>query len=349
MDAFLEMCKKTRRESARFLPGTVTCVHGKSGIGKTRFVTHECAGGVHLDHTVLRGKQSTLDFFERLRYTTSPVIIDNWESVYDLVGVREIKGPISNGALVIVALTPVELTANTIMYQMPVMTLDELAALAPGDPRSKELAEACRGDVRSFLRSLAYTSDAPDTFKTSREIAVDLITTPTPSDYLTQTLHEHGYVWSVVQENYVDTKGISIETCAQITDSFSLADMYDQHIYSDGSWDSLMPYFILAGCVEPCFLMKQKLSTSRLRSGALWTKFQNACMRSKRIQETRLAHDALVVIRMYIQQGVLGLLDDYKLNASAIDVLNHIVLGQKLKPKTVETAKKYVRARDAIT
>ena len=132
-----------------------------------------------------------------------------------------------------------------------------------------------------------------------------------------------------------------------MADAFSLADIYDTRIYADGSWDALMPYFILTGCVEPCFLMRQKLGTARLRSGSLWTKFQNMCMRSKRIQETRLGHDVLHVIRMYIERGQLELLDYYRLNASAIDVLNHIVIGQKLKPKVVETAKKHVRARDA--
>jgi hypothetical protein len=41
------------------------------------------------------------------------------------------------------------------------------------------------------------------------------------------------------------------------------------------------------------------------------------------------------------------LLDEYKLDAASIDVMNHIVIGQKLKPKAVEQAKKHVRARDS--
>lgn len=335
------------QQSAHFLPGTVTCVYGRPGIGKTHFVTHELGSHVHVDHQVLKGKQSTLDFFERLKYTSSPVVIDNWESVNDLIGIREIKGPVSKGPLVIIAHSPIELTDDTIMYEMPVMKPDAIAALAPNHPNALQLAHTCKGDVRTFLRSLTHESDVPDTFKTPREIVTDLLTSKTPSEYLTRTLHEHGYVWAMIQENYVDTKGLTMETCADIAEVFSVADLYDQKIYAEGAWDALMPYFVLSGCVEPCVMMKQKLSVARLRSGALWTKFQNMCMRSKRIQETRLSHDALCILRMYIERGEFELLDYYKLNASAIDAMNHIIIGQKLKPKLVENAKKHVRARDA--
>lgn len=347
MDAFLQRHKKTVPQSTHFLPGTVTCVYGRPGIGKTHFVTRELGSYVHLDHQILKGKQSTLDFFERLKYTSSPVIIDNWESVSDLIGIREIKGPVSKGPLVVVAHTPVELTDGTILYEMPIMKPEAIAGLAPEHPDALELAHACKGDVRAFLRSLKHTSDRPDTFKTPREIVTDLLTSKVPSEYLTKTLHEHGYVWAMVQENYVDTKGLTMDTCATIAESFSLADVYDQKIYSDGMWDNLMSYFVLTGCVTPCALMNQKLSTSRLRSGAMWTKFQNMRMRAKRIQETRLGHDALSILRLYVEQGEFDLLDHYKLNASAIDAMNHIVIGQKLKPRLVENAKKHVRARDA--
>ena len=228
----------------------MTCVYGKPGIGKTHFITQEFGTCIQLDHNVLKGKQSTLDFFERLRYTASPVVIDNWESVSDLIGIREIKGPVSQGPLVVIAHTPVELTPETIMYPMPVMTPEQIEALAPNHPRAKELSVSCRGDVRFFLNGLKHVSDSLDAFKTPREIVEDILTTPRPSEYLSKTLHEHGYVWAMIQENYVDTKGITLETCARMADAFSLADMYDTRIYAEGSWDALMPYFILTGCVE---------------------------------------------------------------------------------------------------
>jgi len=70
-------------------------------------------------------------------------------------------------------------------------------------------------------------------------------------------------------------------------------------------------------------------------------------MRRKKIRETGLSHEELMTIRVYVEHGLYDILDVYSLDAAAIDVMNHIVIGQKLKPKAVEQAKKHVRARDA--
>ena len=350
MDAFLKRIgQKTpsAETQQQFQPGTVTCVYGRPGIGKTYMVERTLPGHVCVDHTILKSKQTTIDFFERLQYTNAPVIIDDWEGLSDLIGVREITGPISKGPLVIIAHTAVSLTPETILYEMPVMTPEQIEKIAPTHPHAKELAHACRGDVRAFVRSLTHASDAADAFKTPREIVTDLVTCAEPSHYLTTTLHEHGYVWNMIQENYVDAKGITLDTCADIAESMCLADAYDTKIYADGAWDTLMPYFVLHGCVLPCHLMDHKLNPVRMRSGAMWTKFQNACMRRKKIRETGLSHEELRTIRVYVEHGLYDILDVYSLDAAAIDVMNHIVIGQKLKPKAVEQAKKHVRARDA--
>ena len=348
MDAFLKRIQqKTSPEPSRlFAPGTVTCVHGRPGIGKTYMVEKELPGAVHVDHTILKSKNTTLDFFERLSYTDAPVIIDEWESIADLIGVREITGPVSKGPLVLIAHEAVKVTPTTILYEMPIMTPSDIEKLAPKHPNAKKLAEACRGDVRSFLRSLMYTSDTPDAFKTPRQIVTDLVTNTRPDYYLSHTLHEHGYVWSMIQENYVDAKGLTLDAASEIAENMSLADMYDTKIYADGAWDNLMPYFVLHGCVKPCQVMKQKLNDAKLRSGSLWTKFQNACMRRKKIGETRLGYYELLTIRKYVEHGQYELVDDYKLDTSAVDVMNHIIIGQKLKPKAVEQAKKHVRSRE---
>jgi hypothetical protein len=347
MDSFIhERCKKAtpKTHSNVFAPGTVTCVYGKPGIGKTFFVHKELPNHVAIDHTILKSKQGTIDFFERLRCTSSPVIVDNWESLVDLIGLREITGPISSGPLVLVSHTPVKLTPDTILYDMPVMTPDQLIALAPNHPRAQRLAHECQGDVRWFLQGLDYRSDARDVFKTPIELVEDLVTCPNPLKYLTETLHEYGYVASTVQENYTSAKGITIETCATLAESQSLADVYDDLMYRAGAWDTLMPYFLTAGCVVPATLLRRTLNPKHIRPGSTWSKFQNMCMRRKKIRETRLDADALRVIRTYVEHGHLELLREYKLTDAMVDVLNHIVVGHKLKPKLIEHAKKYVRS-----
>jgi hypothetical protein len=274
-----------------------------------------------------------------------PIVVDNWESVSDLIGVREIDGPVSHGPLVIIARLPIQLTAQTIMYPLAEMTPEQLIALAPtGHPRAHILAEKCRGDVRVYLQSLSFESDDSDIFETPREFVEKLLTDPNPVRFMGRTVHEHGYVWGMIQENYVDTKGLTLETCADLTDSLSLADMYDTKIYADGAWDTLMPYFIEAACIRPCALINTCLGLKRLRAGSMWTKYQNMCMRAKKISGTRLSHDALMTLRVYIEHEQYDVLRDYAyLDASVIDVLNHIVIGRKMKTRSVERAKTYIR------
>jgi hypothetical protein len=66
-------------------------------------------------------------------------------------------------------------------------------------------------------------------------------------------------------------------------------------------------------------------------------------MRRKKIKETRLDVDALRVLRAYAEHGQFELLKEYTFAEASVDTLNHVVIGQKLKPKLVESAKKYVR------
>jgi hypothetical protein len=350
MNSFIQTrCKKKQTSDAIsnvFLPGTITCVYGKPGTGKTQFVNKELPTHISLDHTILKSKQSTIDFFERLRHTETPVVIDNWESLTDLIGIREITEPISKGPLVIISHKPVQLTRDTILYEIPVWTTEQLTELfgQNASPYIYQLARECDGDIRFFLQSLEHTSDARDVFKTPVELVEDLLTTQDPMKYLSETLHEYGYIASAIQENYIHAKGITIDACASISESQSLADVYDDVMYRTGTWDNLISYFLTAGCVYPAILIDRKLTAKNIRPGSSWTKFQNICMRHKKVKETRLSVDALRVIRAYVEQGQLTLLSDYKLTDTMIDVFNHICIGNKLKPKLIDQAKKYVRA-----
>lgn len=338
MDAFLTS-RRTKNTSTVFAPGTITCVHGRTGIGKTYYVYKELPGAVSVDHEVLKSRQGTLDFIERLALTNAPVIIDNWESVSDLVGVREISGPLSLGPTVIISRDPVDIP-GIVLYAMPIMTVDQLVAL--GGEASRSLAETCRGDVRSFLTRLKYGSDDQDIFETPREFVEKLLTCRHPTDYLQKTVHEHGYTWAMIQENYIDTKGLTLDDAARLTESLSLASVYDTVIYRENAWDTLFPYFIMAACVTPCMIIGARLSTKKLRAGSIWTKFQNACMRAKKISSTGLSHESLSVVRVYVEHAQFQILKEYRLDPSAIDVLNHIGLT-KLRPRLVDQAKKFLR------
>mgnify|MGYP003349376930 CR=1 FL=1 len=84
--------------------GRAVCILGKSGIGKTWTVADTFQGHfIDLDADILKTKQKTVDFLERVRYSDLPVVIDEYESLSDLVGLWEIKEPPSQGQFIIIS------------------------------------------------------------------------------------------------------------------------------------------------------------------------------------------------------------------------------------------------------
>jgi hypothetical protein len=226
------------------------------------------------------------------------------------------------------------------MYPMPELTVEEIVKI--GGEGSEQLAIECRGDIRTFLNRLKYKTETPDVFETPREFVEIMLNHPRPVEFINRTVHEHGYTWAIIQENYTDAKGLTMEQFADVTDSFSLADIYDTKLYKDNSWDILFHYFILAACVYPCSIIHGRINTRRLRAGSMWTKFQNMCMRAKKITSTLLSRECLITLRTYVEHGHFEILKEYSLDPSAVDVMNH--LGRtKLRPKMIEQAKKFLR------
>jgi chromosomal replication initiation ATPase DnaA len=86
MDRFLKT-KERKTPSQNFAEADVICLWGPPGIGKTHLV--EQTGGIWLGEDTLRSKQNTLEFIGRVRSADRAVIIDDFESVADLVGLRE--------------------------------------------------------------------------------------------------------------------------------------------------------------------------------------------------------------------------------------------------------------------
>jgi len=336
MEKFLNI-QRVKKESTFFAPEKITCVYGKPGIGKTYFVNKILENYIQLDHEVLKSRQTTLDFFERLKYTNTPVVIDNWESICDLVGVREINSALSKGPTVIISHEPVDIQ-DVLLFPAPILSTEELTKIT-----GVENPQLDNGDLRSFLIRTIYKTDHKDIHESPLDLIKSMFKSEKPIEYLHRSIHEHGYTMGVIQENYVDAKKISIEECADISDSLGLADIYDTIIYRNGAWDTLMPYFIISGCVSPVVTINGRLDTKKLRPGSVWSKFQNICMRLKKIESTGLSRDCLTVIRKYIEHSDLSILKDYKMDPSAIDILNH--LGKpKLRPKLVEQAKKILRS-----
>jgi hypothetical protein len=151
----------------------------------------------------------------------------------------------------------------------------------------------------------------------------------------------------MIHENYVNSKGRP----EIIMDHLSQADLVETRMYA-GDWE-LFQYFNMLGCILPACEINHTLS-SNIRPGSTWTKYQNMCMRQKKINAIStkiprkpLCLDSLLLIRSYLEKGVVEPFLEYDLEPSDVDVLNHLSPLRKIKAKELSSIKKECAARRA--
>ena len=100
------------------------------------------------------------------------------------------------------------------------------------------------------------------------------------------------------------------------------------------------------GCVLPAVKIGHALRPP-LRPGSIWTKYQSACARAKRLEALaqrvpgkRLSMDEILLLHTYAQKGDVGVLKEHGLTTQDLDVLNHLSLYNKIKPKDLAALKK---------
>jgi len=341
MDRFIKKpAQKFTHEFTSF--GPAVCVLGKSGIGKTWTVHNTLDPCIELTADILNSKQSTLSFLEKIRGTDIPVILDEYETVQDLVGIREITGPPTNGLFVVVSQVPVKFDFEIHTYHFPVPDEETIRRIVP--EVSDEVLKKCKGDLRYVLQSLTFESDEKDEFQGAREFIESLVSRNSdvnPVRYIGHPVHEPGNVTAILHENYTDSR-----TCkpAEIMESLSEAMIFESEIYR-GNWD-LYPYYNFLGCIQPAVQIGHALKLP-LRPGSVWTKHQSACARAKRlealsqrVQGKRLTMDEILLLHTYAQKGDIDVLKEYELKSQDLDVMNHLSLNNKIKPKDLAALKK---------
>ena len=327
--------------------GPAVCVLGKSGIGKTWTVHKVLDPCIEITGDILKSKQDTVNFLERIRGTNMHVVIDDYESVCDFIGIREIIEPPTNGLFVVVSQIPVKFDFKIETYEFPVPTFQQIKEIVPD--ASDAVIRASHGDLRFVFRSLTGVPDTPDEFQSPKEFIMSLVDKKSkvnPANCIGCPLSEPGNMVSILHENYVDTARADADFLARIGEHLSDADVFDEKIYN-GHWE-LFPYYGLFGCILPAVEIRHRLG-SNLRPGSLWTKHQNMCMRAKRIHtvatrkpETKLSYDALCLVREYAYRQNIDVLRDYNIQPQDIDVLNYLSPYTKIKPKNVALLKKWL-------
>jgi hypothetical protein len=328
--------------------GPAVCVIGKSGIGKTWAVHKALDPCVELTADILKSKQDTIDFLNKINGTNIPVIIDEYECISDLVGIREIKKPPTNGLFVVISQIPVKFDFELAVYNFPVPDRATIKGMFPG--ASDDVIDKCAGDLRHVIQSLSFKSDDRNFFQTPREFLASIVSRRSdvnPMVYCGAPIQEPGNIAAVLHENYPDSKG----DMAKISEQLSFADVIETKVY-EGDW-SLLPYFNLWGCVMPAVEIKHTLS-NKLRPGSTWTKYQNACMRSKKLRDVvsrvprnTLCIDSLLLIRSEITKGDFDNFFHYGLTAGDLAIMNHLSPLHSLEAKTIASLKKQCAEKSA--
>lgn len=318
--------------------GKSVFVCGPTGSGKTFVVDSVLNSSNSIElHLEMFSKKHTL-FTE----TRAHMLIDGYEN--SMHAFKQLVDTISDGGRgsLVVTSTDVHMLPNFELIVIPRRTPDAIASLAPENPEAHRAALKCRGNIQNFFDYLAF-SDTKDVFKTSKEIVSDILCTPGSFDF-SQTIHEHGHVCDVIHGNYLSTKGCD---APNIMESISIADTYDVAMYR-GNWE-YMPYYIASGIATPKYHMGSAIHPDTLKPGSAWTKYGNHKMRQQKLKNIQCHHSTLLgieelaVIRQYAAAGNLEPLAEYKLAPSDFDVMNHLALGNKMKPNEVMRVKKKMR------
>jgi len=344
MDRYLP--KPVQKNTHEFTTlGPTVCILGKTGTGKTWLVHHELERFLEITPDILRSKQDTIEFLTKIENSELPVVLDEYECVSDLIGMREITKPPTTGLFIIVSQVPVKFDFEINVYNMPVKTSEEIKNIFP--KADATIIATCAGDLRVVAQSLEFKSDLCDDFQGPRDFLISLVSknsTVNPIHYIGHPVQEPGNIASILHENYPDSKGDH----ATIIDMLSQADIIESRVYA-GDWE-LLHYFNLWGCILPSIEIDHTLG-AKLRPGSTWTKYQNSCMRAKRIDAMsnrkpgkNLVHDELLVLREYAERENIEILKEYKLQPQDIDVLNHLSPFRKIKAKTVGYLKKCLAA-----
>jgi len=284
MDRFLKT-QNVKKPVQDFASSEVICIWGPGGIGKTWLA--EQTGGVHLTEEVLRSKQSTLEFKERMRTSNEAVIIDDFEAVKDLIGIRELSGSPSRGQMFITSRTPIKLAFPVLNHEYPVPTIEKIIKIIKflkpciDEIKVRKVAERANGSVRYVLNELDFQSDQRDFFQGPRtDLEVLFCNGAKGNKPKLEGIHEHGFMWAVVQENYPDGN-IDFDDIANIASDMTDVDIIDARMYSEQSWN-LFPYFVANAIFKPALILNKSLK--KLRPGSMWTKFQNECMKRKKVE-----------------------------------------------------------------
>ena len=356
MDSFIKVIEQKKEEPLTTIhtqqidllekyirEGKNVFICGATGVGKTYIMNSVLneSNSVEIEKEHLKSKSHFLSF---IKGAAKHAFIEEYDSEFkSLIESVSDGGKITRGCLIVTS-TAMCMFPNFETIFVPKHKPEKLLTLvADHTPAVHSAAIRSNGNIRSFL-SYIDGYDEIDVFKTPKEFISDILC-ESESVGIPKSIHEHGHVWDIFQENYVDSKGVNLVEC---THAFSDADIYDTAMYALSDWN-LMPYFVVNALVIPKFNLGTPLARDKIRPGSCWTKYGNYKMRLHKYNEIKqklengLDIEKLCVIKKYAQNGDIQLMLDYGLSPQDFDVMNHLAVGSKLKQRDVTRVKKALK------
>jgi hypothetical protein len=313
---------------------------GPNGVGKTFILKKALEGTNHveLQSEHLRSKSLFLQF---IKPSHKHVFIDEYESDFKPIIEQVSDGDrVSRGSLIVTS-TNMCMYPNFETVFVPRHGPEVLMTLVEDrGPIVYGAALRSRGNIRNFFTYLQGYDDI-DTFNSPKTFIADILTDPS-SRVIHDSVCEHGHVWDIFQENYLDSVGTDI---LRASEAFSLADTYDACIYSNGDWNP-MPYFVLCAITVPQASLGEPLVREKIRPGSCWTKMNNYRMRKQKFNilckkaRLGLGIEELCLMKAYAENGDLSHLISYGITSQDFDVINHLSIGKGLKSRDVTRVKK---------
>lgn len=316
---------------------------GPIGVGKT-FILNQVLEGTNNIELLPHHLKRDSHFLPFIKPSRKHVYIDSYDTVFKHIIEQVSDGnKLTRGSL-IVTTTTMCMFPNFETVMIPKYNAKVLMTLVEDRGNDTYMAALrSEGNIRNFFTYMEGY-DEMDNFKSPKEFITDILTNSIPNE-IRDSIPEHGHVWDIFQENYVDSKGVNILGC---TDSFSMADVFDNCIYHSGNWH-LMPYFVLYALTIPKSMIGEPLDKDKIRPGSCWTKLGNYKMRKQKFREIHrksrmgLGIEELCLLKKYAENGDLEPLLDYKITPQDFDVINHLAVGNGLKSKDVTRVKKALK------
>jgi hypothetical protein len=316
---------------------------GASGVGKSyllKCVLNE-RNSLEIEKDHLKSKSPFLSFIQ-----TAPkhAFIEDYDSEFKSI-VEKVSdgGRMTRGSLIVTSINMCMFPNFETIFISRHKPATLLTLVDDRSSLAENAAFRCNGNIRDFFTYLDGF-DEKDVFKTPKDYIKDILSDPYPIG-IPDSIHEHGHIWDIFQENYLDSKGVDVTATAN---AFSDADMYDTKMYTMGDWH-LMPYFILHALVLPKYALGKSLDRDAIRPGSCWTKYGNFKMRNQKYKEIQkrgghdLSIDHLCLIKKYAENGNLQPMLDYGLTPQDFDVINHLAVGNRLKQRDVTRVKKTLK------